>query len=267
MIPVLLFPQFDPVIVQVGPLAIRWYALAYITGLVLGWRLARRLVQKTPAVATPLQVDDFLTWATLGVVLGGRLGYVLFYQPSVYFTHPAMILAVWEGGMSFHGGMLGVAIAITLFCRQQKIPILGFADRTAIVAPIGLGLGRVANFINGELWGRPAPDWLPWAMIFPRGGMIPRHPSQIYQALLEGVILLTVMALFARKESLRARFGCLTGIFLCGYGIARIIGEFFREPDSFLGFLAFGATMGQILSVPMIIAGIILIWRAKPASA
>jgi phosphatidylglycerol---prolipoprotein diacylglyceryl transferase len=266
MIPVLLFPQFDPVIVQVGPLAIRWYALAYITGLVLGWRLARRLVQKTPAVATPLQVDDFLTWATLGVVLGGRLGYVLFYQPSVYFTHPAMILAVWEGGMSFHGGMLGVAIAITLFCRQQKIPILGFADRTAIVAPIGLGLGRVANFINGELWGRPAPDWLPWAMIFPRGGMIPRHPSQIYQALLEGVILLTVMALFARKESLRARFGCLTGIFLCGYGVARIIGEFFREPDSFLGFLAFGATMGQILSVPMIIAGIILIWRAKPAS-
>ena len=265
MIPVLLFPQFDPVIVQIGPLAIRWYALAYITGLVLGWRLVRRLVQKTPVVATPLQVDDFLTWATLGVVLGGRLGYVLFYQPSVYFTHPAMILAVWEGGMSFHGGMLGVAIAITLFCRQQKISILGFADRTAIVAPIGLGLGRVANFINGELWGRPAPDWLPWAMIFPRGGMIPRHPSQIYQALLEGVILLIVMALFARKESLRARFGCLTGIFLCGYGVARIIGEFFREPDSFLGFLAFGTTMGQILSVPMIIAGIILIWRAKPA--
>jgi phosphatidylglycerol:prolipoprotein diacylglycerol transferase len=265
MIPVLLFPQFDPVIVQIGPLAIRWYALAYITGLVLGWRLVRRLVWKTPVVATSLQVDDFLTWATLGVVLGGRLGYVLFYQPSVYFTHPAMILAVWEGGMSFHGGMLGVAIAITLFCRQQKISILGFADRIAIVAPIGLGLGRAANFINGELWGRPAPDWLPWAMIFPRGGMIPRHPSQIYQALLEGVILLIVMALFARRETLRARFGCLTGIFLCGYGIARIIGEFFREPDSFLGFLAFGTTMGQILSVPMIIAGIILIWRARPA--
>jgi phosphatidylglycerol---prolipoprotein diacylglyceryl transferase len=267
MIPVLLFPQFDPVIVQIGPLAIRWYALAYITGLVLGWRLVRRLVQKTPVVATPVQVDDFLTWATLGVVLGGRLGYVLFYQPSVYFTHPAMILAVWEGGMSFHGGMLGVAIAITLFCRQQKISILGFADRIAIVAPLGLGLGRTANFINGELWGRPAPDWLPWAMIFPRGGMIPRHPSQIYQALLEGVILLIIMALFARKETLRARFGCLTGIFLCGYGVARIIGEHFREPDSFLGFLAFGTTMGQILSVPMIIAGVILILRAKPTPA
>lgn len=267
MIPVLLFPQFDPVIVQLGPLSIRWYALAYITGLVLGWRLVRRLVQKTPIVATPLQVDDFLTWATLGVVLGGRLGYVLFYQPSVYFAHPAMILAVWEGGMSFHGGMLGVALAVTLFCRQQKIPILGFADRVAIVAPIGLGLGRVANFINGELWGRPAPDWLPWAMIFPRGGMIPRHPSQIYQALLEGVILFTVMIIFARRESLRARFGCLTGIFLCGYGVARITGEFFREPDAFLGFLKFGTTMGQLLSIPMVIAGIILILRAKPTPA
>jgi phosphatidylglycerol:prolipoprotein diacylglycerol transferase len=267
MIPVLLFPSFDPVIVQIGPLAIRWYALAYITGLVLGWRLVRRLVQKTPVVATPLQVDDFLTWATLGVVLGGRLGYVLFYQPSVYFSHPAMILAVWEGGMSFHGGMLGVALAVTLFCRQQKIPILGFADRIAMIAPIGLGLGRVANFINGELWGRPAPDWLPWAMIFPRGGMIPRHPSQIYQALLEGAILLTVMALFGRKETLRARFGCLTGIFLCGYGVARIIGECFREPDSFLGFLEFGTTMGQLLSIPMIVAGIVLILRAKPTPA
>ena len=179
MIPVLLFPQFDPVIVQLGPLSIRWYALAYITALVVGWRLVRRFAQLAPAVATPLQVDDFLTWATLGVVLGGRLGYVLFYQPSVYLAHPGMILAVWEGGMSFHGGMLGVAIAIIVFCRRNAIPILGFADRIAIVAPIGLGLGRVANFINGELWGRPAPDWLPWAMIFPRAGIgtAPSEPA------------------------------------------------------------------------------------------
>lgn len=264
MIPVLLFPQFDPVIVQLGPLSIRWYALAYITGLVLGWRLVRRLAQATPVVATPLQVDDFLTWATLGVVLGGRLGYVLFYQPSFYLTHPAMIFAVWEGGMSFHGGMLGVAIACTLFCRRQGIPLLGFADRIAVVAPIGLGLGRIANFINGELWGRPAPDWLPWAMIFPRAGMVPRHPSQLYEALLEGVVLLIVMAILSRRESIRARFGLLTGIFLCGYGIARIIAEFFREPDAFLGFLQFGATMGQVLSLPMILAGIWLILRAKP---
>jgi phosphatidylglycerol:prolipoprotein diacylglycerol transferase len=265
MIPVLLFPQFDPVIVQLGPISIRWYALAYITGLVVGWRMVRRLAQLRPVVATPLQVDDFLTWATLGVVLGGRLGYVLFYQPSTYLAHPAMILAVWEGGMSFHGGMLGVAIAVSIFCWRNAIPLLGFADRIAVVAPIGLGLGRIANFINGELWGRAAPEWLPWAMIFPRAGMEPRHPSQLYQALMEGLILFVVMFVLSRRESVRARFGLLTGVFLCGYGVARIIGEFFREPDAFLGFLAFGATMGQILSIPMVLAGVWLILRARPA--
>jgi phosphatidylglycerol---prolipoprotein diacylglyceryl transferase len=263
MIPVLLFPQFDPVIVQLGPLSIRWYALAYITGLVIGWRLVRRFVRLAPVVATPLQVDDFLTWATLGVVLGGRIGYVLFYQPAVYLAHPAMILAVWEGGMSFHGGMLGVTIAIIVFCRRNAIPLLGFADRIAIVAPIGLGLGRCANFINGELWGRPAPDWLPWAMIFPRAGMVPRHPSQLYEALMEGVLLFAVMFVVSRRESVRVRFGMLTGIFLCGYAVARITAEYFREPDAFLGFLAFGATMGQILSIPMLLAGIWLIVRAR----
>jgi len=265
MIPVLLFPQFDPVIVQLGPISIRWYALAYITGLVVGWRMVRRLAQLRPVVATPLQVDDFLTWATLGVVLGGRLGYVLFYQPSTYLAHPAMILAVWEGGMSFHGGMLGVAIAVSIFCWRNAIPLLGFADRIAVVAPIGLGLGRIANFINGELWGRAAPEWLPWAMIFPRAGMEPRHPSQLYQALMEGLILFVVMFVLSRRESVRTRFGLLTGVFLCGYGVARIIGEFFREPDAFLGFLAFGATMGQILSIPMVLAGVWLILRARPA--
>jgi phosphatidylglycerol:prolipoprotein diacylglycerol transferase len=275
VIPVLLFPQFDPVLVQFGPFAIRWYALAYITSLVIGWRLVRRFVRLPPVVATPLHVDDFLTWATLGVVLGGRLGYVLFYQPGFYLTHPAMILAVWEGGMSFHGGMLGVAAAVTIFCRRNGIPLLGFADRVAIVAPLGLGLGRIANFINGELWGRPAPAWLPWAMEFPRAPdcpsfptiCVPRHPSQIYEALMEGLILLTVMLVLSRRESLRARFGLLTGVFLCGYAIARIIGEYFREPDAFLGFLAFGTTMGQILSVPMLIAGVWLILRARPVKA
>jgi phosphatidylglycerol:prolipoprotein diacylglycerol transferase len=268
----LLFPQFDPVIVQVGPLAIRWYALAYIAGLVIGWRLVRRFAQWTPPVAAPLQVDDFLTWATLGVVLGGRLGYVLFYQPGVYLTHPAMILAVWEGGMSFHGGMLGVAVAIVIFCRRNAIPLLGFADRIAIVAPIGLGLGRVANFINGELWGRPAPDWLPWGMKFPRTPNCPafpdfcvaRHPSQLYEALMEGLILLLLMLALSRRRDLRERFGALTGIFLCGYAVARIIGEYFREPDAFLGFLAFGATMGQLLSLPMLLAGLWLIAGSRP---
>jgi phosphatidylglycerol:prolipoprotein diacylglycerol transferase len=263
MMPVLLFPQFDPVIVQIGPFGIRWYALAYIAGIVLGWRLLRRLVQQTPVVATTLQADDFLTWATLGVVLGGRLGYVLFYQPAVYLAHPQLIFAVWEGGMSFHGGALGVTVAIIWFCRRNKIPLLGFADRLAVCVPIGLGLGRVANFINGELWGRPAPAWLPWAMIFPAAGPEPRHPSQIYQALLEGLVLFVVMFVLSRRESLRARFGWLTGAFLIGYGLARITGEFFRQPDAFLGFLAFGTTMGQLLSVPMVIAGIWLILRTR----
>jgi phosphatidylglycerol:prolipoprotein diacylglycerol transferase len=271
MIPVLLFPQFDPVIVQYGPFAIRWYALAYIFGLVLGWRLMRRLVQRPPEVATPLQVDDFLTWATLGVVLGGRLGYVLFYQPGVYFSHPLMIVQVWQGGMSFHGGMLGVAIASLWFCRKNRIPLLGFADRLAVCAPIGLGLGRIANFINGELWGRAAPDWLPWAMKFPNTPDCPvfptvcvaRHPSEIYEALLEGVLLFTVMILLARQERLRGRYGLLTGVFLAGYALARITAECFREPDAFLGFLAFGVTMGQVLSIPMLIAGVWLILRAR----
>ncbi len=267
MIPVLLFPEFDPVLIQVGPLAIRWYALAYIGSLLLGWRIMRRLVLRSPAVATPLQTDDFLTWATLGVVLGGRLGYVLFYQPSRFLAEPASIFAVWQGGMSFHGGALGVMVALAVYCWQQKIPLLGFADRIAVVTPIGLGLGRIANFINGELWGRPAPAWLPWAMIFPRAGLEPRHPSQIYQALMEGLLLFILLWVLARREAVRARFGLLTGVFLAGYAIARSIGELFRQPDDFLGYLYDGATMGQLLSIPMLLAGVILIVRARPRVA
>jgi phosphatidylglycerol:prolipoprotein diacylglycerol transferase len=263
VIPVLLFPNLDPVAIQIGPLAIRWYALAYIAGIVLSWRLMRYLVARTPVIATSAQVDDFVSWATLGVVLGGRLGYCLFYQPSVYLADPIAILKVWTGGMSFHGGILGVAIAVVLFCRHLRIPILGFADRLAVCAPIGLGLGRIANFINGELWGRPAPDWLPWAMIFPRADAVPRHPSQIYQALMEGLILFVIMVLLSRREAIRARFGVLTGVFLVGYAIARSIGEMFREPDDFLGFLWFGATMGQLLSIPMLLAGVWLVSRRK----
>jgi phosphatidylglycerol---prolipoprotein diacylglyceryl transferase len=263
MIPVLLFPQFDPVIVQIGPFGIRWYALAYIAGLVLGWRLLRIMVRLAPTVATPAQADDFLTWATLGVVLGGRLGYVLFYQPGLYFSHPAMILAVWEGGMSFHGGALGVIIAIIWFCMRNQIPMLGFADRVVVCVPIGLFFGRIANFINGELWGRLAPDWLPWAMIFPSGGPGPRHPSQLYEALLEGVVLFVAMLLLARVESIRARFGVLSGAFLVGYAIARSTCEIFRQPDVFLGYLIGGVTMGQLLCIPMLIAGGWLILRRR----
>ena len=263
MIPVLLFPNLDPVAVQIGPLAIRWYALAYIVGIIVSWRLMRRLVTMAPEVTTPDKVDDFVSWATLGVVLGGRLGYCLVYQPSVYLADPIGILRVWTGGMSFHGGMLGVTIAILLFCRQYHISILGFGDRLAVCAPIGLGLGRLANFINGELWGRPAPEWLPWAMIFPRADAVPRHPSQIYQALMEGLLLFLIMFFLSRRGSIRARFGVLTGVFLVGYAVARIIGELFREPDDFLGFLAFGATMGQLLSIPMLLAGLWLVLRRK----
>jgi phosphatidylglycerol---prolipoprotein diacylglyceryl transferase len=267
VIAALLFPDFDPVALQIGPLAIRWYALAYIVGILLSWRLLRRLVIRSPEVATTVQVDDFVSWATLGVVLGGRLGYCLFYQPSVYLADPIGILKVWTGGMSFHGGMLGVAIALLWFCRHHRISVLGFADRLAVCAPIGLGLGRVANFINGELWGRPAPDWLPWAMIFPRAGPVPRHPSQIYQALMEGLLLFLVLFLLSRREAILARFGLLTGVFLIGYAVARITGEFFREPDEFLGFLWLGATMGQLLSIPMLIAGFWLVLRRKARAA
>ncbi|HTZ71450.1 MAG TPA: prolipoprotein diacylglyceryl transferase [Acetobacteraceae bacterium] len=259
MMAVIPFPNFDPVLIHIGPISIRWYALAYITALVVGWYIVRRLVRRPPAVATTEQADDFLTWATLGVVLGGRLGYILFYQPSLYLSHPLAIFAVWNGGMSFHGGLLGVTTAIILFCLYNKIPVLAFADRLAVVSPIGLGLGRCANFINGELWGRPAPFWLPWAMTFPHAGdMIPRHPSQLYQALLEGLVLFLVVWSVARRRGTFFRPGLTTGVFLTGYGIARIIGEFFRQPDPFLGYLWDGATMGQLLSIPMVLAGIAL---------
>lgn len=252
----LIFPDFDPVLVSFGPFAIRWYALAYIVSLLLGWRLMRGLCRRTPAVASAIEVDDFLTWAVLGVVLGGRLGYVLFYQPSLYLAHPARILQVWHGGMSFHGGVLGVVTAILLYTRSRRIPTLGFADRLAVVTPLGLGLGRCANFINGELWGRPAPAWWPWRMIYPRVDLVPRFPSELYEALLEGVVLSAVMWAAAARPALRARFGFLTGLFLAGYAVARFVCEFTREPDSFLGFLALGLSMGQLLSLPMFAIGL-----------
>lgn len=263
MIPVLTFPQIDPTLLEFGPIVIRWYALAYIVGLVVGWRMMRRLVSWSPSAATAPQVDDYLTWATLGVVIGGRLGYVLFYQFSNFLAHPMAVFAVWEGGMSFHGGFLGVAIATWWFCHRNNIPLLAFADRLAVVAPVGLFLGRLANFINGELWGRVAPPDLPWAMVFPHAGPLPRHPSQLYQAGLEGLMLFTVMMILVRVEGLRARTGLLTGVFLMDYAAARIVGEMFREPDAFLGFLVFGSTMGQLLSLPMLVAGMILVLRAR----
>ncbi len=260
------FPQFDPYVFQIGGFGIRWYAIAYIAGLVLGWRIMRYLVRLTPPVATLLQTDDFLTWATLGVVLGGRIGYILFYQPGHYLRHPLDMLVVWHGGMSFHGGAIGVAVAIVVYCRREGMPILGFADRMAIVTPVGLFFGRIANFINGELWGRIAPPGWPGAMIYPQAGPEPRYPSELYQAFLEGIVLFAVMWALSRRDYLRDHFGFLTGAFLCGYGIARFIGEFFRQPDPFLNYLIAGTTMGQLLSIPMIIAGVVLMaWARRQA--
>ena len=253
----LIFPDFDPVLVSFGPFAIRWYALAYIVSLLIGWRLMRRLCRRTPRIGTDLLVDDFLTWAVLGVVLGGRLGYILFYQPGFYLGHPAAILQVWHGGMSFHGGVLGVVAALVLYTRRHAIPLLGFADRLAVVVPMGLGIGRCANFINGELWGRPAPAWWPLPMIYPRVDDVPRFPSELIEACLEGLVLSAAMWTAASRPATRARFGFLTGLFLSGYATARFIGEFTREPDSFLGFLALGLSMGQLLSIPMFLIGLL----------
>jgi phosphatidylglycerol:prolipoprotein diacylglycerol transferase len=256
------FPIIDPVVISIGPFAIRWYALAYIAGLMLGWRYCRRLAAKGGPV-TPEAFDDFLTWATLGVILGGRLGYVLFYKPDYYIGHPLEIFAVWQGGMSYHGGMIGVLAAIWFYARRHALPFLALGDLVAAATPIGLFFGRIANFINGELYGR-ASD-VPWAMAFPNGGPEPRHPSQLYEAVLEGLVLFIILAVLSSKPEIRARHGLIGGVFLAGYGIARIISEAFREPDSFLGFFALGTTMGQWLSLPMVVAGLVLIVRAKRA--
>ncbi len=254
------FPAFDPVAVEIGPLVVRWYALAYIVGLLLGWRLARRLVTRPGWKITPEGVDDLLFYVTLGVILGGRLGYVLFYQPGYYAANPLEILYVWRGGMSFHGGLVGVLVAALHFARRTGTDPLEVADLLAAVAPLGLFFGRVANFINGELWGRPTD--VPWAVIFPMAGPEPRHPSQIYEALLEGLLLFVVLQILAWRPRRAERRGLLTGIFLAGYGLARGFVEFFREPDAQLGYLWGGLTMGQLLSIPLLLAGLYLLVRA-----
>ena len=267
MILTLPYPDIGAVAFQIGPLAIRWYALAYIAGLVLGWKYAVFLASRSPFPITREQVDDFLVWATIGVVLGGRLGYVLFSKPLDYLRDPLEIFAVWHGGMSFHGGALGVIAAIFLFAWRRAIPALAFGDIICCATPIGLFFGRVANFINAELYGR-ATD-VPWAMIFPSDRLgLPRHPSQLYEAGLEGLVLFAVLAFLYLRTDLPRRAGAISGVFLIGYAVARSICEFFREPDSFLGFLAFGfTTMGQVLSLPLALAGLLLLLRARPKPA
>ncbi len=255
------FPAFDPVLVQLGPLAIRWYALAYIAGLLFGWQLLKRIVQRPGWTLTPEQIDDLLFYATLGIILGGRLGFVLFYHPGYYLGHPLQIFAVWQGGMSFHGGLIGVVVAIWLFARRHGIGFLEVGDAVALVAPIGLFFGRLANFINAELWGRVTD--VPWGVIFPGGGPEPRHPSQLYEAVLEGLVLFVVLQVMARGARDPASAGRLGGGFLLGYGLARFFVEFFREPDRHLGLLFGVITMGQLLSLPMILLGIAMLIRAS----
>jgi phosphatidylglycerol:prolipoprotein diacylglycerol transferase len=268
------FPVFDPVAIAIGPFAIRWYALAYIGGIVLGWIYARALLKNEklwggPAPISLPQLDDFILWVTIGIIVGGRTGYVLFYNAAFFVAHPTEIFELWKGGMSFHGGFLGCVFAVILFCRKNHLPILSLGDIVTAVGPIGLFLGRLANFINSELWGRPADSSVPWAMIFPNDPLhLPRHPSQLYEAALEGIVLFTILAILIRMGALK-RPGLILGSFIAIYGIARILGEFFREPDQQLGFLWGGLTMGMLLSLPMIIAGAIIIvaaWRRKTAS-
>jgi len=264
------FPVFDPVAFSIGWFVIRWYALAYIGGIVLGWIYARSLVKKErlwggPVPITLVQLDDFILWVTLGIIVGGRTGYVLFYNLAFFIQHPAEIFQLWNGGMSFHGGFLGCVAAVMLFARKNDISILSLGDITTAVGPIGLFLGRLANFINSELWGRTADSSVPWAMVFPNGGPLPRHPSQLYEAGLEGILLFAILAVMVRMGALK-RPGLILGSFIAIYGLARITAEFFREPDPQLGFLWGGLTMGMLLSVPMIIVGAILImmaWRRE----
>lgn len=253
------FPAIDPVLISIGPLAIRWYSLAYIAGILIGWRYILGLAKQKPDGIDAAAIDDLIVWLVLGIIVGGRLGYVLFYKPGYYLANPIEAAYVWQGGMSFHGGAIGVILAMAAFCRKRGIAFLPLADKVACAAPIGLFFGRIANFINGELFGRPSD--VAWAVVFPRGGPDARHPSQIYEALLEGLLLLVIMAVLWRFTRLRDRPGALGGAFLIGYGVFRMFVEQFRQPDAHLGFLIGGATMGQLLSLPLVVAGVWLLAR------
>jgi phosphatidylglycerol:prolipoprotein diacylglycerol transferase len=256
----ILFPEIDPVAIAIGPFVVRWYALAFIAGLLAGWGYMVTLLRQPPVTMTSQQVGDFFSWAIVGVIAGGRLGFVAFYQPDYFLANPLQILAVWNGGMSFHGGLLGVIVATILYARRYGILVLTLGDLVAAAAPIGLFLGRLANFINGELYGR-ATD-VPWAVVFPDGGDVGRHPSQLYEAGLEGLLLFIILFALARFARARRRPGVLTGVFLLGYGSARTFVEFFRQPDNYVGdagFLLWGSTIGQWLSTPIVIAGLIFI--------
>ena len=260
---VLPFPALDPVLIHLGPFAIRWYALAYIVGIFVGWWYAKRLVgnprlwgPEGPPMK-PVDIDDFVVWAAIGIIVGGRVGYVLFYDLPVYLANPLQILEVWHGGMSFHGGFLGTTLAMILFARSRGIMLWSLFDAIAASVPFGLFFGRLANFVNGELWGRPTD--VPWAMLFPSapdGGTIPRHPSQLYEAGLEGIVLFIVLRVLTHRYKMLRTPGFVASAFVAGYGVARTVSEFFRQPDIQIGYLAGGLTEGMLLSIPMIFIGI-----------
>jgi phosphatidylglycerol---prolipoprotein diacylglyceryl transferase len=262
------FPNIDPVAFSIGPFAVHWYALAYIAGLVFAIWYAKRLVStkalwadRTPTI-TAKQVDDLFIWIALGVILGGRLGYVLFYNPLHFAANPLDIFKMWEGGMSFHGGFLGVVVALLIYGRRHGATLDRLLDLGAAATPVGLGLGRLANFINGELYGRPGD--VPWAMIFPTDPLqVPRHPSQLYEAILEGLVLFLIVRIATHRFAALAHPGRASGLFALGYGLSRIIVEFFREPDAQLGYFAGFITMGMILSLPLVAIGIWLLFRSR----
>ncbi len=269
----LVHPQFDPIaldLTKIGlPIAIHWYGLMYLVGFGLFLFLAVQRTKQEPYQSlgwTRRDVEDLLFWGVVGTVIGGRLGYVLFYKPGYYAQHLLEVFAVWKGGMSFHGGLIGVIVAMALFARSRGRPFLEVSDLVAPCVPTGFAAGRLGNFINGELWGRFSDPSLPWGMVFPQSGSnLPRHPSQIYQFLLEGMLLFVLLWIYARKPR---GLGQVSGAFLFGYGVFRFIAEFFREPDAFLGLLALGMSMGQWLCVPMIVAGVMLWWwgRSRPTT-
>ncbi len=265
------FPNFDPVLVHIGPIAIRWYALAYIAGIVLGWRygvaLARnlKLWRGTKPTTDDRQIDDLVLWITLAILAGGRLGSVLFYNTSLIWTDPVEIFKPWHGGMSFHGALIAVIIALAWFSRAHKVDLVRLGDLTAPCVPFGLFFGRIANFINGELWGRPTT--LPWGIIFPRAGPEPRHPSELYEAGLEGIGLFLILRYGTHVAKLLPRRGALSGLFLTFYGLFRISLENVREPDVGMPNFPFGLTMGMILSIPMVIAGLTFLYFASKPEA
>lgn len=265
------YPDIDPVAFNIGPVAVHWYGIAYVAGIMLGWLYARHIVATSRLWAggppmTRAHLDDFLVWAAVGIILGGRLGYILFYDLANVIAEPVRALRIDQGGMSFHGGFAGTAVAMILFARRNGIPVWSLFDIVSAVVPIGLFFGRIANFVNGELWGRLSDA--PWAVVFPDAGPFARHPSQLYEAGLEGIVLLALLALAIYRFGALKRPGLVTGLFVSGYALSRILVEFFREPDPQLGYLAGGwLTMGMVLSLPMLAAGLWAIARARPAGA